>query len=668
MKQFLYRIILMLVVAFGLTACADDFMTDGALNGGSGNNGGIEEEGEKISLAMMLALSDESVTYNKGSEPYNEILIDEVRIVLYGKADDATVQHILDMDVDLEYNTTSKEIEVNGSDVVAWRILNNESILIQTEARVVPKGEYDMLIIVNPNQAGETGKTIKELTDIGEPKTNIKNNLDAYFYTAKQGMYSVDTDGNPTHFLMLNSQGLIAIDENNFYDTKKKAEENPVPATVERVAAKVEARFTGPTENPTYPTVKSSPVAPYGRFIMLLDYKNQQEAPWGKDYDIPEDCLDCPVKGCGGKFNRVTKECSNNSHIHTYDGLGLVAEKVRYMVATDLTWQVDIVNKKSFWLRELADKANGSGMETQGDYEREVFYAKDPNYTNISGSANLKNEFNYITEFDASAQKLLAPPYQYSAYWSWDAADTKPVYIPENTMEGDEQRGDVATRVIFRAILKREQFKDIDTYAKVEDTLKDDLGSTKAQKIGDFFVLKIKDAIDDYKYNNYNKDNTTFYILRPEDVKIYAMAIKNNTYDEENVHIYLRAKMKAAIEDFEAKYKTAYTDFKWDDISNQNPFAADQLSFFKDGTMYYAVPIKHFTLEQAGGAGKYGRFGVVRNNWYKLNVQNLISIGQPIIPPATSTLLEEDTSGKSGRTRSGNASDDSQIRTQSIIF
>lgn len=52
------------------------------------------------------------------------------------------------------------------------------------------------------------------------------------------------------------------------------------------------------------PNTKSTAVAPYGRFVMLLDYNNQSEAPWGDEgYDIPEDCIKCPVQGCTGTFN-----------------------------------------------------------------------------------------------------------------------------------------------------------------------------------------------------------------------------------------------------------------------------------------------------------------------------------------------------------------------------
>ena len=59
----------------------------------------------------------------------------------------------------------------------------------------------------------------------------------------------------------------------NFYATKEKAENNPAFINLERVAAKVTCDYAG-TAN-----TKSTAVAPYGRFVMLLDYNNQSEAP-----------------------------------------------------------------------------------------------------------------------------------------------------------------------------------------------------------------------------------------------------------------------------------------------------------------------------------------------------------------------------------------------------
>lgn len=172
-----------------------------------------------------------------------------------------------------------------------------------------------------------------------------------------------------------------------------------------------------------------------------------------------------------------------------------------------------------------------------------------------------------------------------------------------------------------------------------------------------FFVFKGGNTdIENYKYNNYNKDNTTFFILRPEDVAIYASATTT-----EHIHIYLRDGILEAINQF----KVDNPGFNFSDWKNEEPAQSANLSFYKNGEIYYEVPIEHFSVSEAQGVGKYGRFGVVRNNWYKLNIENMISIGAPVLPEPKSEFIEDATRSAVPETKS-NAN--ILIRNQSIIF
>lgn len=640
MRQTIYNIFLLLGMALLLASCADDpLFPDGEEDPDGGSRGG-----GNFSIKLGMPTTEPEVM--------RENMIDGVRIVLYG-GDDKVV-YCEDLKIKLEYDKDAGGLKASGDDLKGTIVTPNH-YLIQTKARKINSGEYDMLIIVNPNQ------DIKDITAKGEAKSalttfELKDTpMHGTWEGTKKEDGSTDIAGGPAYFLMLNSQGFVELTPSNFRPTRELAEENPVYASVERVAAKVTCNFTGfKNANNT----RSTSVAPYGRFVMLLDYNNQQTAPWGMDYDIPEDCTTCPV--CGDKpFNLATKACTAHPH-HTYDGLGLVADRVRYMVATDLTWQIDIVNKKSNWMRKLTYKKGGSEMEVQGNVDSENFYAEDPNYERPT--TDLDDEFTYVPGTDnfSTARKLFPATvsgYNYSNYWSWTASDAAtdatPLYIPENTM--DAQTHDVATRVLFKAVLKREQFTAIGpktTFGQGES----------AAPIGDFFVFKGGNtANENYKYNNYNKDKSTFYILRPEDVAIYASATNTN-----NIHIYLRTGILDAIDDFKSKNP----NFDWSDIGSNDPAMGDNLIFYKAGEMYYEVPIEHFAT-MTNNVPDYGCFGVVRNNWYKLNVENIISLGQPTIPAATNTLITKTSggggSGGGGSTRS--AGDGGGVfRRQSIIF
>ena len=88
------------------------------------------------------------------------------------------------------------------------------------------------------------------------------------------------------------------------------------------------------------------------------------------------------------------------------------------------------------------------------------------------------------------------------------------------------------------------------------------------------------------------------------------------------------------------------------------------LKFYDDGYCYYRVPIRHFTdaetpwassstmnnntpaqaysvvggfaADTEAAANAYlGRYGVVRNNWYTINITSVTHIGSPVIPPLT---------------------------------
>lgn len=78
------------------------------------------------------------------------------------------------------------------------------------------------------------------------------------------------------------------------------------------------------------------------------------------------------------------------------------------------------------------------------------------------------------------------------------------------------------------------------------------------------------------------------------------------------------------------------------------------IRYYNVGLCYYRVPIKHFgdeltpwasapamtgyTPTAAYGdsdASYLGRYGVVRNNWYQINIRRVTHVGSPIVPPLT---------------------------------
>ena len=104
----------------------------------------------------------------------------------------------------------------------------------------------------------------------------------------------------------------------------------------------------------------------------------------------------------------------------------------------------------------------------------------------------------------------------------------------------------------------------------------------------------------------------------------------------------------------------------------------NEITEFSGGVSYYAVPIKHFgdyytpwglddngneikgtltsevyndgfswTNPQEGHAAKYlGRYGVVRNNWYELNISEILTLGAPTIEEIDMSLSDDNNADK----------------------
>lgn len=563
--------------------------------------------GEQLSLSFTLPLKSAGAT--KATESDSEVgekLVDGVRIVLYGPEITPSIRYSWDCDIRIDYDSDISGFVASGSDL-QWYSNggSSQTMTIQTKAKKLTQDNYRMLIIVNPNEK------IKELTD---KETGLGlDELERVTFdpTEENSLYRTwdnGTDEVPAYFLMLNTQGPTEVVKGNFWPTEERAELHPVSGNVERAAAKIVCSHQGPS-------TRSTLEAGNGRFVMHLGYDISG------DYDLPDWVEDC-IYNCGGTYDRATKIC-NVCNIKYGFSLGNYTDIPRYIVATDLLWQVDIINKKSYWYRHLANKKGNTTKEKPGDTDTENFYAVDPNFSGFSGTDKVNDEFIYKKDIKytngkgESYRKLGPADYVYSSYWSWtkEQADGSTIYVPENTMAPGEQNADVMTRVLVKAILRREQV------GLPEGTPPD-----SPANIGDFFLFKGGvQGNSTYNMNNqYGEgDGAKYFYLIPVD---YLVKYKN---DPALIPVNLTngdISLSQAIDQF----SDDNPGFKWDDISsNDEPLLSDYLIFYKNGEMYYEIPIKHFPGVSEGG---YGRYGIVRNRAYQLDLLDIMSLGAPTIP------------------------------------
>ena len=303
-------------------------------------------------------------------------------------------------------------------------------------------------------------------------------------------------------------------------------------------------------------------------------------------------------------------------------------------------WTLDMTNTASYAVRnvtgadwwtlasQIAPAADyrfvGSVPVAAGLYR--TYFGMDPNY-NAAGTFN-----EQIGEAPAAASLV-------------NVGTTNAAYCLENTFDVDHQNQDQTTRVIVAATLT---------------------GVGGDADGNDFYVI------------NNNKDNVlntagleayvkTQYLENPEIVAILTDADAGLKAGEEN---------KLTGEDLTVTYgdraassadvmvlnitvnESAATKFKGEAIPAAlgriegviAEINEDKIAYYKGGVSYYPVMIQHFGDEQTpwtAGSVSYptpnrdanylGRWGVLRNNWYEINVTGVKSIGSPVVPEVYGT-------------------------------
>lgn len=285
-------------------------------------------------------------------------------------------------------------------------------------------------------------------------------------------------------------------------------------------------------------------------------------------------------------------------------------------------WALDVTNKKTFpihnvdklgyediWKNEPAK----SGPSTQrfvdnnpGTLAKRVYWGNDPNYSNSTllntdeaGKTARKAEFKYVT----ANTDVTADP-------------TKPLYCLENTFNLENMVQGQTTRVIFKASYTPKDFTAADgkTFFKV--------GTSVALWSQKNLETHIKTAVTKVI------SGTT-----ADDITINLAAEGNNITTAGN-HEIKAANITVTRHEVTAAEEQAIND-KVGLTKNAG------ISTYANGESYYIARIKHFgdalTPWTSGVYGEnnlayLGRYGMLRNNWYELDVQSVSGPGYPDVP------------------------------------
>ena len=279
-------------------------------------------------------------------------------------------------------------------------------------------------------------------------------------------------------------------------------------------------------------------------------------------------------------------------------------------------WTLQNTNKEFYPVRNVDDFSKWMGyttikslfVSTATDPCR-IYWAEDPNYA-------------YTTEQQYTDKLTVIKPETTGVTWNYIKSSA---YCAENTTNATSMRDDRLTGILLKATFTPK--------AKVNAGAGTDF---------DFFLLNNTSAI-------YNKDEflavATNAITGTLDGG--SLALKSGLTSGSTITTYEGVQSLLQVS---GRTSSSLTQAEANAILDA---AGGNIKYYKNGvTYYYATVIKHFgedTPAPDDGVnyeeGKHlGRYGVVRNTWYELNITSVSGPGEPNVPEVPTTPPDKEES------------------------
>ena len=268
--------------------------------------------------------------------------------------------------------------------------------------------------------------------------------------------------------------------------------------------------------------------------------------------------------------------------------------------AEPLGWTLNVTNKNTKPLRDVSGIATWLSYETIKSYFigntavyeegtqpniiswKRIYWAIDNNYDDTATDFNVYNETNKPEDKS------------WGDYSTSTTTGIVPQYCLENTAPAADVKNNNTTAVLIKATYWVDEIAD--TEDKSFFMIDDDAATvTKAD-----FLERVKNTLD------------------PDDSDGLSLGLAN---------------VDGGYYKGAGELKTLITGIS----GNSYDTALDRLGtirYYKDGgCYYYAVPIKHFTIDKPSGTiddtNYLGAYGVVRNNWYQITINSVSGPGAP---------------------------------------
>lgn len=594
MKKNFFPMALM-AIAMGLNACSSD---DPVVNAGGGNV--PFADGGYVKMAINMPSAPSSRAYSEGFEDGlpKEYEVKNATLILFeGNADEnnAVFHSAYDLPVSM---TKDGDTQITSTTKIVNKVGNT-----------VPNAQLYAYVVLNDNG----------LLDVADSKINVPSSATA---TSLVGMKfskfrNTVVAGGADKFknngflmdnapLLNNSSSKITSLVNisgKVYRSKAQAEAEPATEIfVERALAKVTVADKTTTTTTT-PPITTNPGTLKGDGVKTIT---------GSTPDVSTD-----VK-------------------YTIEG-----------------WTLDVTNKSSYLGRNFNSAwkditesesttatprfVGTSPLRTTTDLFR-TYWAEDPNYGGASYTFS-SGAFNYLGNGDGNLvnQKL---------------GETTPLYCMENTFDVANQKVQQTTRAIVKVKFGIGTFYTFNgdnsmLYDKtnmekrVLDAIKSSTAVMGKMSTSTQTVTKIEDTdIKDLKLGWVKTGEGTSTTLENEcdgDGKIYVLSFSVKKADGTWISID----------------NNTFTDKTLVDVLQLR-----EIMMYKEGYAYYPVLIKHFGDDltpwnkttasfdnpyENPVSNKYlGRYGVVRNNWYNIDIKSINNVGSAVVPNASTNASFDD--------------------------
>lgn len=296
-------------------------------------------------------------------------------------------------------------------------------------------------------------------------------------------------------------------------------------------------------------------------------------------------------------------------------------------------WGLDVTNKKSYPVHKTdgtgyddiwSNTSTPSGPNTLRFVDnntttvaKRVYWGVDPNYNNAAlnaettdGNTKRTENFNYVNKDQLTAT----------------TSDAQ--YCLENTFNLDNMMQGQTTRVVFKAKYEPKGFTAGETFYMVgkntaiwtEDNLKAEIKAAVTKVVTSATTTNTTvDLTDEGGGKDITKAGN--HLLALGNIKVTGVTLDQSNIDAINAKLGLKE--------------------------------GEGISTYQDAEAYYIARVKHFGVLTPWAAGQnygtdnlsfLGRYGVLRNNWYVLDVDKVSGPGYPDVPDVKPNVPDDENS------------------------